>query len=1022
MLVFLCFTCLAHTSVCFWNPRRLPCDVTSANSSVIFDCKGRKLSEVPLHISANATKLDLSENRISTISNDSFWNLSNLTFLNLNLNRIEDGKGSGKKTFSGLVQLRTLLLDGNSLSRVPEDLPHGLTILSLSSNKIEYIASKNFRHIPKIAVLRLNKNCYFGSNCKDPLRIENATFAVLTNLKNLSLTHNRLRNIPPNLPESLVELKLHLNTIQHVGKSELQSLTQLKVLDLSGNCPQCLNAPFPCKPCQTESGSMDIDANAFSDLSNLEELRLSGNSLKKVPSLWFQNLTQLKYLYLSFNFLVSEIATGEFLSVLPHVEIIDFSFNRNIKSYPVRIQLSKTFSKLKSLKTLHMEGYDFQKLNENDLRPLYSLTNLSVLNLGTNFLEIINLPLFHNFFNLSFIYMAENKLTFSFQRGCSACMTQSESEGDSDQDIYPEKRYGPYIHKDEENRFYPASVKQECLIYGPVLDLSKNNIFYINPKRFKGVENTTCLNLSANSIVDSFNGTEFIHFPNLNYLDLSYNKMYMSHDYAFSELKNLKVLDLSHNKHYFVVTGVTHNLAFLKHLQFLKVLNLSWNEISTLTYKGMVSSSLEELQFQGNRLDIMWKHDQHYFGLFKQLKNLTHLDLSYNKLHHIPPGVYAHFPTSLKSLILSKNKLRFFDWQTLQYFHQLEELDLSENKLRNMTENLLLCTKTLRVLDLSYNRIAHLSDGFLGGAKSLQSLDLSFNRLTLLNHSTFLSGPDNYIKELSLKGNPFLCTCDLFDFILWIDHNDVKIPRLATEVTCNMPANKKGKGVIYLETDACINDSKAFMFYLISFSFVFCTMAVSVTLHLFYWDASYIFHLWRAKIKGYHYLRSTDTIYDAFVTYDTKDPLVSDWVLNHLRQELEENGDKLFPICLEERDWTPGAPVIENLSQSIRQSRKTVFVLTEAYVRSGIFKMAVYLAHQRLLDDNMDVMVLLLLQPVLRHSRLLRLRRRLCGRSILEWPRNPSAEHWFWQCLRNAIRVDNQVMYSKLYSSYFTSK
>ncbi|KAJ8407062.1 hypothetical protein AAFF_G00287380 [Aldrovandia affinis] len=181
-------------------------------------------------------------------------------------------------------------------------------------------------------------------------------------------------------------------------------------------------------------------------------------------------------------------------------------------------------------------------------------------------------------------------------------------------------------------------------------------------------------------------------------------------------------------------------------------------------------------------------------------------------------------------------------------------------------------------------------------------------------------------------------------------------------------------------------------------------------------------HLMRAKIKGYHYLGSKDSIYDAFVTYNTTDPLVSDWVLNHLRVELEERGEKFRPICLEERDWTPGVPTIDNLSQSIGWSRKTVFVLTEAYVRSGTFKMAFYLAHQRLLDDDTDVMVLLLLEPVRTLSRFVRLRRRLCEHSVLEWPRNPSAEHWFWQRLRNAIRVDNQAMHNKLYSSHFTTK
>ncbi|KAL4635735.1 toll-like receptor 7-like [Arapaima gigas] len=198
-------------------------------------------------------------------------------------------------------------------------------------------------------------------------------------------------------------------------------------------------------------------------------------------------------------------------------------------------------------------------------------------------------------------------------------------------------------------------------------------------------------------------------------------------------------------------------------------------------------------------------------------------------------------------------------------------------------------------------------------------------------------------------------------------------------------------------------------------------LTIAITLHLVYWDVTYAFHYWKAKIKGYRYLKVEDSIFDAFVTYDTKDPLVSDWVLNHLMVQLEECGERAMSVCLEERNWSPGIPIMDNLSQSIHQSRKTVFVLTDAYVRSGTFRMAIYLAHQRLLDDNVDVMVLLLLEPVLQHSRFLRLRKRLCEHSVLEWPRNPWVEPWFWHNLRNAIRVDSQYVYSNLYTNYFTT-
>ncbi|KAF7665426.1 hypothetical protein LDENG_00143570 [Lucifuga dentata] len=192
--------------------------------------------------------------------------------------------------------------------------------------------------------------------------------------------------------------------------------------------------------------------------------------------------------------------------------------------------------------------------------------------------------------------------------------------------------------------------------------------------------------------------------------------------------------------------------------------------------------------------------------------------------------------------------------------------------------------------------------------------------------------------------------------------------------------------------------------------------------HLFYWDASYVLHYLKAKFKGYRPLNSTGCVYDVFVTYDTRDPQVSEWVMGNLRVKLEEEGDKNLPLCLEERDWIPGVPLIDNLTQSILYSRKTLFVLTEAYVKTGTFKLSMYLAHQRLLDENVDVIVLLMLEPVLQHSHFLRLRQRLCGKSVVEWPKMAAAEPWFWQNLRSVVRVDNQVMYNKMYLKYFTNK
>ncbi|XP_029071438.1 toll-like receptor 8 [Monodon monoceros] len=192
-------------------------------------------------------------------------------------------------------------------------------------------------------------------------------------------------------------------------------------------------------------------------------------------------------------------------------------------------------------------------------------------------------------------------------------------------------------------------------------------------------------------------------------------------------------------------------------------------------------------------------------------------------------------------------------------------------------------------------------------------------------------------------------------------------------------------------------------------------MLAALAHHWFYWDAWFLYHMCLAKVKGYRSLSTSQTFYDAYVSYDTKDASVTDWVVNELRFHLEESEDKNVLLCLEERDWDLGLAIIDNLMQSINQSRKTIFVLTKKYAKNWNFKTAFYLALQRLIDENMDVIVFILLEPVLKHLQYLRLWQRICKSSILQWPDNPKAEGLFWQSLKNVFLTADDSWYTNLY-------
>ncbi|XP_053561412.1 toll-like receptor 8 [Bombina bombina] len=1012
--------------------RTLPCSIEQNISSITFNCSAGRLKKVPIPIEyvSESTILLLSDNNLHSLSKESFQDWSNLTKLGLSRNRhLEKTPQKSHKctkvlkirngTFSNLTQLKELYIDQNNLCKIPTGLPVSLQVLSLKYNTIFNISNKSLSRLKYLKKLKLGHNCYYSNKCN--LNIEDGAFSELTQLTVLSLPSNNLIRVPHNLPSSLIQLYLGNNKIQVIGRDDFYNLTNLELLNLSGNCPRCFNAAYLCIPC-TNPSYIQINDYAFQNLRNLTQLNLASTSLRSVPQIWFKNTTKLKVLDLRFNYLINEIASAEFLHNLTFLEILDLSYNYELKLYPKTINLSDNFSKLVSLKQFFMQGYVFKEITNASLAPLTMLKNLNVIDFGVNFIRQINFNVFLQFPNLTSIKLSENKISPIYEncnqsRVLETFQTHTINKNSIDNYVSAHKVHTEYVPKIYRFDFEPETTKYSS--YGKTLDLSLNSIFYIDPEQFRPFQDIECLNLSSNGLGQDLNGTEFIYLSNLKYLDLSFNKLDFASINAFSELFNLEVLDVSYNKHYFVVEGVVHHLKFIENLQHLKMLNLKANEISTLTEAEIKSNSLEELNFSQNRLDVLWKSgDGRYLDIFGNFSNLTILDISHNRLHKIPSKALRNLPKSLQKLFLNDNDIEIFEWELLKQLENLKFLDLSNNQLAIITGNLSNQTNSLQKIILKSNRIFQLPVSFLHNVRSLINLDLSNNLIETINKSVFLSGNENYLNVLELEGNPFDCNCGIIEFLSWIKKNNVTIPRLATDVTCATPIIRKGESIIYFDVKTCNLGSVSLMLFLLSFVLAVHIIALPIMKHLLFWDLWFLYHFCATKLK-WRKVGASECLYDAFVAYDTKDLAVSDWVLNELCYHVERKGDRHILLCLEERDWEPGKAIIDNLVHSINQSKKTIFVLTKDYIKSGKFKTTFYLALQKLIDENMDVIVIVLLQPVLQNSQYLRFRKKICKSSILEWPKNPHAEVLFWQKMRNVVITENYTRYNHLYTDRF---
>ncbi|XP_018558598.1 toll-like receptor 7 [Lates calcarifer] len=1039
LLVLWCCRCISTADVSY--PKTLPCDVSEENngSVVKVDCTERSLKEIPYGIPRDTTNLTLTINHIPELNSSSFHGLENLTEIDMRCNCVPIKIGPKdhmctqsvtieENTFTSLKSLRALYLDGNQLISIPKGLPSNLILLSLEVNHIYNISKANLSELRNVGLLYLGQNCYYRNPCNNSYSIENGTFSQLINLTLLSLKSNNLSFIPPQLPTSLKELYLYNNNIQNVTNEDFKSLTNLEILDISGNCPRCYNAPFPCTPCPNNS-PLKISKMAFKMLTKLKTLRLHSNSLTFVQSEWFTNTKELKVLDLSTNFLASDIGDTRFPHFLGKLEELDLSFNYELQRYPQTLTLSRSFSSLRSLKILRLKGFVFQQLRPESIDPLKPLPNLEVLDLGTNFIKMANLSILMELKSFKIISLSDNKISspsdgqdtvgFSGREPLDWSPMSAATQYQREVREIHYFRYDEYArsckYKDKELGVITSFVKRKCSRFGKTLDVSRNNIFFLH-SRFLNLRELRCLNLSGNLMSQSLNGSEFTYLTNLKYLDFSSNRLDLLYSTAFQELKSLVILDISNNNHYFESEGLTHMLNFTRNLKNLKILLMNHNKISTSTNTELESQSLERLEFKDNRLDVLWRDgDTRYFNYFKKLFNLTFLDISQNNLNFIPEEVFSSLPDKLSELHIKNNKLKSFHWEKLQFLHSLKILDLSGNSLTTVPEKLSNCTKSLKKLILHRNHILKLAPDFLTDANNLKYLDLSFNDIQYIEKSSIPDNIDENMKKLLLHNNKFLCTCNATWFVTWLNKTNITIPRLATDVTCDAPGAQKGHPVISVDLLACQHNYLSIILYILMTSLILSLLTLSISSHLFLWDVWYIYHFCRAKLKGYNRLYSQSCVYDAFVIYDKEDPAVSEWVMKEMCVHLEDREDHCLRLCLEERDWIPGCPLIDNLSQSIHRSKRTVFILTKKYIKSGNFKTAFYIAHQRLMDEKNDVIVLIFLEKVPSNSKYLKLRKRLYKRSVLEWPTNPQAQPYFWFSLRNVLATEGHKQYSNLF-------
>jgi len=382
------------------------------------------------------TFLDLQNNKIEVIEDDSFSRLFSLETLNISNNLI---RKISKKTFQGLSSVKNIFLDNNKIDSINDDSFHDLsklTWLRLNKNELKTISSLLFKGLKYLHSLNLQ-----SASIK---KIEDEAFADLHNLKELIITNNELKNVTykmlkglTNLTDlfidsneiesidadafrdltKLTKLYMYKNNITDVA-SIFQDLKQLEILNLSSNKLEKINEKT-FKGC-TELQEIDLENNQiyameFKDLTKLTKLVISYNRNHSINSRCFSNLPSITEIILKYN-KIERLETNAFKD-LTSLEKIDLSFNKIKTIDPEAIGLYKDLVKIEKiiLSGNQIEKIDFItfiKLIRLDKKNISHLKNCKIndINFFPEGLEKLNQDLVDELVKFSF----ENNLSKYF--------------------------------------------------------------------------------------------------------------------------------------------------------------------------------------------------------------------------------------------------------------------------------------------------------------------------------------------------------------------------------------------------------------------------------------------------------------------------------------------------------------------------------------------------------------------------------------------------------------------------------
>ncbi|XP_066429529.1 toll-like receptor 3 isoform X2 [Eleutherodactylus coqui] len=854
------------------------------------------------------------------------------------------------------------------LNAIPSDLPLTIKILDLSHNRLKSLPAANLSSYDKLEHLDVGYNTLHI--------LETALCQQLPLLKILNLQHNEFSKIPIKaflFCEGLVELGINANGIKEINGNPFENLQSLRILDVSHN--KMTSTALGDKKQLSNLSELLYSHNMIKELkkedfmflgnNSVQKLDLSSNPVKEIQEDCFQQLTNLHTLTMA-NMTLESKLTEDLCSQLAGTQIqVLVLLNSQLKKIH-----NATFKGLNSTSLISLDISN-NMLSEIDNNSFIYLHHLRNLNLEENQVSHLTSRAFYGLSNLIHLNL---KKFFS-----------STKNPKIDDLSFQWLQHLQYLNMEQNKKIELSEYTFTGLISLTNLSLSGCTFPTITSKTFSSLSNSSLISLNLTKTdITKVESRAFYGLEHLEVLDLGINQI--DQDLTgkeFEGLHSIRQIYLSYNKH----------------------LNLASNSFCNIT-------TLEKLNLRKTALTLGSNSP------FNCLINLIYLDLGNNNIANLEEDIFSGLH-KLRILSLQHNNLARL-WKKanpggpvlfLKGLQNLEILDLFSNGFDEIPAEAFKGLSNLTILNLGENNVYILPPSLLEAQGSLTELDLHKNLITSVEESIF-KNVFSKLKNLSMGNNPFDCTCESIAwFADWLNTTNTSVPGRDLQYICNTPNNYHGVLVEKFDNLPCKDHAPFKALFILSFTITTSLMVLVLLLHFQGWRIKFFWSVLENKILGFKEIDPGDQNfeYDAYIIHAKEDmPWIDCYLL-----PLEEDEKSNFTFCYEARDFEGGVSPLQLIVNSIKKSRKIIFVITHNFLNDQWCKrFKIQHALQQAIEQSRDSIVLLFLEdiPDYKLNYSIHLRRGMFkSRCILEWPVQKERIKAFQEKLKTALGSSSVV-------------